>query len=260
MKRNIIHMLVDSIDGAKSEDIDLDELPLEQVFGMVQIMPGLSSYYDERLAKGLVEKGDPKQMTGETAYPITDSFLTSADGDLDHAARNVSQLSKEIPHRVKLKRIPVDTMRMIGLSHVDPTELNDDDLCIEIIAQILASRDFHTWREVKPPERLAELQHEFSLRQQGLSSNIPGLVFDTKTIDLLELEKRANRALELAKIYNFNSEKGWSLVEFITSTWPDDLLAELAVLAFRTGSFSNIHDPKILAQMMLDRAKNRRSN
>jgi hypothetical protein len=226
---------------------------------MLQLMPGLWSYYDERLARGLIEKGDSNLMTDETAYPITESFLTSADGDLDHAARNVRQLSDDIPKRIKFRRIPAEALRMSGLYQLAPQELNDDDLCIEIIAQILVSRDFTAWREVKPLERLAELQHEFSLRQKGLSSNIPGLVFDTKTIDLQELEKRANRALELAKIYNFNSERGWALVEFITSSWPDDLLAELAILAFRADGFSQIHEPKMLAEMLLDRVSNRRS-
>jgi hypothetical protein len=46
---NKISIIIDTVDGTETEEVDLDSLPLENLAKLVEVMPDLAVYYTKRL-------------------------------------------------------------------------------------------------------------------------------------------------------------------------------------------------------------------
>jgi hypothetical protein len=46
---NKISIIIDTIDGSETEEVDLDSLPLENLAKLVELMPDLAGYYTQRM-------------------------------------------------------------------------------------------------------------------------------------------------------------------------------------------------------------------
>ena len=44
-----ISIIIDSVDGSETEEVDLDSLPLENLAKLVELMPDLAGYYNKRI-------------------------------------------------------------------------------------------------------------------------------------------------------------------------------------------------------------------
>lgn len=44
-----ISIIIDTVDGSETEEIDLDSLPLENLAKLVEVMPDLAVYYTKRI-------------------------------------------------------------------------------------------------------------------------------------------------------------------------------------------------------------------
>lgn len=46
---NKISIIIDTVDGSETEEVDLDSLPLENLAKLVEVMPDLAEYYTQRM-------------------------------------------------------------------------------------------------------------------------------------------------------------------------------------------------------------------
>jgi hypothetical protein len=51
--KNIINIIIDTVDGPVEERLDLDSLPLDEVADLAVLVPSLKEYYGTRLVKEL---------------------------------------------------------------------------------------------------------------------------------------------------------------------------------------------------------------
>jgi hypothetical protein len=49
MSPNIITVIIDTVNGAEEQEVDLDSLTIEEIADLVQFAPGIKDYYGSRL-------------------------------------------------------------------------------------------------------------------------------------------------------------------------------------------------------------------